>query len=844
MKFLGLNISLDRAVGDRVTVSSVKPESGTIPVSQIPSVRPRVLKYGQSYSSGRGSFSAGEYDLAEIGKIEDTDGYVRQAFKKKVGLMFKEGVGYSGPDKRTARYVKTRFAQISRATGIPHVQLLKRVAQSLIRVSNAFIIKVRDEKASGGRKRVTADGKELKPIAGLFPAAPETMRFEMNENTGKILRWKQMLPDGKFRFFSVDDVVHFCIDRREGFIFGVPTLIPVIDDIRALRQIEENVELLLYQYLFPLFHYKVGTETAPAGFTEDGLREIEVVEEQIQYMPAEGAIVTPERHEITAIGAEGRALRAEGYLEHFKKRIFAGLGVSQVDMGDGDTTNRATAQTMSRALIDTVKDVQDELEAQWDHEVISELLLESTFGDRVLDEEFMVHLQFKEIDLQNKMESEKHSVELFEGNAITWDELRAEMGREPIEVPEDPEDQDPSKYPDWFNTHWKLFKEPETIIKAVDEPYSVAAKMAAEARTLGVVTGQIVKSKEETEASQRAQAEADRQTKMAVAQSRPRTRQDNFVAASFKQLEEDTVRRVRANLITRGHMGPEHILSMARIWAADTTERLYSVAVTELIRGFNLQTGNRSSESPNLISQGRYELRERIEFFVNKLIHNMVALAERRIDAINGNVKLPEVQKKAMEEVHLAFDSVRWRTKLIWDIELRKAYNYGRVLGMRFLGLDYLRLDAANGACEQCQAVNGRLIEVAAANINDVPPLHPHSRMSMTALVAEDGSKFVPPRNKGKPAVEQNDPSLSKKTGVCPQCGNTVTLQPRSGAYYCMKCVKAFPPEDVEGDVDDATKLERCVLSVKAQLRKKNPGMSEKEIKTRAFKICNAQLKG
>ena len=219
----------------------------------------------------------------------------------------------------------------------------------------------------------------------------------------------------------------------------------------------------------------------------------------------------------TAIGAEGRAIRAEGYLTHFKKRVFAGLGVSQIDVGDGDTTNRATANTLSRSLIDAVKDVQDELEAQWDHEVVAELLEESTFGETVLDEENLVHLRFAEIDIQNKMEQEAHALQLFEKNAITYDELRAEVAREPILVPEDPEDQDMTKYSEWFMTYWKLFEEPLNLIRAVDEPFSSAAQASAEARSL-YLTQKALTADAEARAKREAQAaSAYRATKITVA---------------------------------------------------------------------------------------------------------------------------------------------------------------------------------------------------------------------------------------------------------------------------------------------------------------------------------------
>jgi hypothetical protein len=346
MKIFGLEIRPNHDANGTVVIRSVTPEK-TTPVSKIPSVKIATLSYAQQFARGRGVFNSAEYDLSEIGIVEDTDSFVRQAFKKKEGLMFKEGVGVQGSNKDTVQYYKTRMAQIAKATNIPTTRLLKSLGRSLIRTSNAYLIKVRDEKASGGKVRTTADGKRLKPIAGYFPAAPEMMQVSIDPKTNRVLEWAQMLPDGNYKTFKPEDVVHFTIDRREGFFFGIPTLIPVIDDIRALRQIEENIELLLYQHLFPLFHYKVGTVDAPAGYMEDGTKEVDAVEAQIKLMPAEGCLVTPERHEITAIGAEGRALRADGYLTHFKKRVYAGLGVSQVDLGDGDCYDEKT-QTLTR----------------------------------------------------------------------------------------------------------------------------------------------------------------------------------------------------------------------------------------------------------------------------------------------------------------------------------------------------------------------------------------------------------------------------------------------------------------------------------------------------------------
>ena len=842
MKLLGFELKRQQSK-DAVLVQNVKPT--TIPISKIPAIPPQILNFEQTYTFGRGVFKAGEYDLSEIGKVEDTDSYVRQAFKKKLGLMYKEGTCYSGSNKNTIRYIKTRMAQMARASGIPTEQLMERIGASLIRVSNAFLVKVRDKTASGGRMRRDEDGEALEPVAAYFPAAPETMRFEIDMETGAVSAWKQQLPSGRFKIFPPEDVVHFVINRREGFNYGVPDLVPVIDDIRSLRQIEENIELLIYQYLFPLFHYKVGTESAPAGYTEDGQREIDVVMQQIQYMPSEGALVTPERHEITAIGAEGRALRAENYLNYFKTRVFAGLGVSNVDMGEGNTTTRATALTLSRQLIDSVKTIQTSMEQQWDQFVIQDLLMESTFGEKVLEEDNMVHLKFHEIDLNKKMELGKYNIELFQSNGLTWDEYRSELGREPIPVPDDPETQKVEDWPEWFNTYWKLFEEPAKLISAVDEPYSAAAKAMAESRSTGMTNKQIQKSGEEQMATIKAKKPPTPPKSIKKKDEYQFT--DSTLTGLFKDLENDTVMRVRSNVIMRGGINQDWLIATGRTWASAVSDMMKPLLFNELTRGFNNQTGGRAGEGMLLIHRGRQDVEKRMDNYLNRLVRHLVSLINHRVDVNNKDVKLLEVQQEIEQEVRIAFDVVRYRTDFIWDVELRKAYNYGRVLGMRYVGQQGFKCMAADGACENCQAAHGRLVEADYASIDEVPPFHPFSRMTMEV---QDSLANAPMRAPGKPAVAQDNPGLQARTGVCPDCGMTVTKQMRSNNYFCNRCNKTYDKEDIEknteddnDDVTDSAALERCITKVKAQQRKKNPGKSDEEISSSAWAICRSSLK-
>ena len=148
------------------------------------------------------------------------------------------------------------------------------------------------------------------------------------------------MPRNKYRNFEVENIQHIFFNRRPGFTMGTPPLEPVKDDILALRRIEECVEKLIYKNLFPIMHVKVGTEKMPAQILRDGTREVDIATEYLSKMEEDGGITTNERVEIKAIGAESLALRVESYLTYFKNRVYAGLGMSGIDFGEGGSTTK------------------------------------------------------------------------------------------------------------------------------------------------------------------------------------------------------------------------------------------------------------------------------------------------------------------------------------------------------------------------------------------------------------------------------------------------------------------------------------------------------------------------
>jgi len=401
-----------------------------------PVIASRVNNAGVAYgvlgpTQSRTSFQVAEYNLGEISKVMDIESYVRQAFNKHVELCLKEGYDISSRNEEATLYIKRRLREFAEVSGLTFDMVLRSILQNIVAYANSFVVKVRDFKRSSGMPVNRISGPNLQPIAAYFPMDPTSMRVKRDFH-GKILKYWQRVPGNPIMpQFIPEDIIHIYYDKKEGFAFGTPYVVPVLDDIRSLRRMEENVEMLINAHLFPLYHYTVGTETAPAEIYEDGTTEVDVIKEQIERMPTEGSIVTPERHEITNLGAQGKAIEAEAYLKYFERRVIAGLGISDISLGRGDTANRATASTIDKSLTDRCKDFQSVVENFINEYMFKELLFEGGFMIDEKEDNF-VKIKFREIDIDNMLKTQNHSVFKYEHHAITETEMREELAKDPV----------------------------------------------------------------------------------------------------------------------------------------------------------------------------------------------------------------------------------------------------------------------------------------------------------------------------------------------------------------------------------------------------------------------------
>lgn len=465
-------------IGDKV-LKSRKESPRPIKILAPKKSTPKTLSYTERHSGG---WHYPEYDFKELGVVQHVDSYYMRAMIRKLNKFIVAGYEWVGQNPKYVDYINRRITEIEITTGRPFMLQLAETARDVIRQQNCMWEKRRDRRYSSGKVRQGRTGRELEPVAGYFIMPFETLEFKHRRN-GVEKKIKQVMPGGNEREFFPEDVIHFYMNKNPGFSVGTPEIVPVLDDIELLRRIEENVEALLESNLYPLFHYQIGTDEMPERKGRDGRTESEIAKDVVEYMPSDGIFFSDHRHKITAIGSEGRALRAESYLQYFRERVFAGLGMSGVDFGMGDTANRSTADSMSKGALQDIEALQEYMKMFIEKEVIQELLLEGGFGMEAFLPENKVEIKFGVIDKEVKSRDENQAIQIFLNNGCTHQEFRKRLGLPPMTEE------------DMAMTYFKLFEEPLALIKAGQ--LGLAASQALIESPTSAITEEGVKKEEE-----------------------------------------------------------------------------------------------------------------------------------------------------------------------------------------------------------------------------------------------------------------------------------------------------------------------------------------------------------
>lgn len=394
----------------------------------------------QKFYKASGGFRSGigeecPYDLQEISRAADVEPYISISIRKHREQILKDGYHCDSSDVNIKRYIEKRIFELSLRSPFTFDDIIREAFTNLIKYHTAFIVIERDLYRSSG-KQIKLYGKVLDPISAIYCIDPITMRPVLSSKGNRVIRWNHVSsehsysPDRKISSWPEYDVITITMDKKSGFLFGTPYILPVLDDIRALRRLEELVQIVSSKHAFPLYHWIVGTDEKPAKIYDDGSSELDLVLGQAESVGDSGAIVTNERSRIEVVGAKDAAIDLAPYLKYFEDRALGGLRLSQMDLGRGNSANKASAHTMSKSIEDASADYQRAFSQAVSWKLFLYLALEGGFA---VDRENMPFLRFPPINAEEQRAKENHGTLLMQTNGITMSEYRRDyLGREPL----------------------------------------------------------------------------------------------------------------------------------------------------------------------------------------------------------------------------------------------------------------------------------------------------------------------------------------------------------------------------------------------------------------------------
>jgi len=360
-----------------------------------------------------------EYDLPTIANAVQMDGILQRATNVYVEQILKNGYEFTSKNDRLQKHVTRRLKEIQNLTGIPFYETMNYVAKQLVTYGNCYIIKVRSASKCEFGSSFRLYGKNMDPVVGLFVADATTIEIGINKD-GQVVNYKQIIR-GEETYWDERDVIHLTYNKIPGTLTGMSSIIPILDDVRALRKLEEEIEILGFQYSIPLYLYKVGTKDQPPA-----PNEIDQVTSTVNNMPAYGMLVVPGHHTIEVPTNNNTPVDLISFINHFKRRIYSGLGISPVAMGEVETSNRNTAEVLDLSMQTITKRYQQIIKHGFEMELIREFMLDGGF-DTVRDE---LVFSFPEIDLENQIKKENNIIQKFQNNLIARTEARLELDYE------------------------------------------------------------------------------------------------------------------------------------------------------------------------------------------------------------------------------------------------------------------------------------------------------------------------------------------------------------------------------------------------------------------------------
>ena len=522
-----------------------------------------------------------------------------------------------------------------------------------------------------------------------------------------------------------EQVIHFRINTIADSLTGTGIIEPVSKLIEAKRNIELGLAESVYRHGFPQFHVKLGDK--------EHQPETEQVEEESQKykkINSKSEFVTPYYYEIKVLEAPS-VKGGDSYLKYFIDQIVAGTGVPKtILLGTGENSNRASSQTEQLNFFLYIGGIQSHVSSVIEKELFTKLLN--------IDEN-TVRIKFNSLQAKTDLELAQEREIYLKYGVVTPDEVRKDMGLDPISSPPKENSQDVLNIssgdifnPSEFLINKDLMIEEDEDFNEIFMPYvqKFASSDAGILEAPGIFEslGQPIKSrfiKDEHILIHRANKIFDSIRKKILKEI-----DDKYDIKSYlhKLKVEDVV-------IDSELLAPERDALAAAVFLDSKKKFKQGIDLGEkfikknnpAVAGIKIKS---TVHEPALkaLDLSSTKLADKVS---NDLLRETQRVLREGIQARKGVTQLKEDIEFVFEKfggTSGRFNKIGTRSELIARTELQRAFINGNIQSFKDLKVKTLRMVTLPGACEVCLEASSDNQKVPITLSEGILPLHPRCR--------------------------------------------------------------------------------------------------------------------
>lgn len=379
-----------------------------------------------------------------VHKAITTDQIQQRVVKRLVEMQLSNGFRIFSIDEKIDNSVSRRLDEIQLQSGMRLYQIIHDLFYEFVAYGNQFAVLVRNQALTSGKK-YKFQGNTLDPIAAIFKQPtrfvsirrkangdPIEYRIALNEllpsdqDRELIARRAQSASNNYQQRFQQNDVVHFALNPDPDLGgFGRPIILEQLDDLLVLRSMETQLDDMIRRAKFYQKYYIVGSENMPPN-----PNSVQAVKEKIEQNDPDEIMIVPQPDKV-GIQFEDIITPVINSIKEFKNRTYSGLGQSGVQMGEGGSANRQTAERVLEGFYQMQRNLQKMFQQIFESQILQQIVLDLGYDPQQIGNQFP-KLVFEDPDIERTMQKNQHYALLFTQNVITEDEMRSYIGLGPL----------------------------------------------------------------------------------------------------------------------------------------------------------------------------------------------------------------------------------------------------------------------------------------------------------------------------------------------------------------------------------------------------------------------------